>query len=346
MTPAPDDLIRFPYDTAPGPGSVIEVAPGVLWARLPLPMTLDHVNLYALEDGDGWTLIDTGINTRACRAAMEALLAGPLAGKPVRRVILTHHHPDHIGLAGWFAEQGAEIWATRTAWLFGRMLTLDQQPQMTAQAETFFRRSGMPEEMLAERKAERPFNFADVVHPIPVGFTRIKQGDLLRIGARDWRVEIGHGHAPEQATLWSEDGLILSADQILPGISPNLGVYATEPEADPVGEWMESCERLRGLVSGTELVLPGHKLPFTGVAARLDQLIDNHVQGIARLRAFLAEPRRATDCFTLLFRRKIDKGSYGLALVEAVAHMNHLHALGETTRTLGPDGAWRWQMRS
>lgn len=345
MADANANLIRFPHEVPPALGEVITVAPGILWARLPLPMALDHVNLYVLDDGDSWTLIDSGINTRACRAAMEALLAGPLSGKPVSRVILTHHHPDHIGLAGWLNEQGADVWATRTAWLFGRMLTLDRQPQMTEQAETFFRRSGMPEQMIADRKADRPFNFADVVHPIPIGFTRIQQGDTLQIGTRTWRVEIGHGHAPEQATLWSDDGVILGADQILPGISPNLGVYATEPDADPVSEWMESCERLRGLVTGPELVLPGHKLPFTGVGARLDQLIENHVHGIARLREYLIEPRRATDCFTLLFRRKIDAGSYGLALAEAVAHMNHLHAMGEATRTLGTDGAWRWQMK-
>ena len=114
-----DDLhrrIRYPHEAAPDPGTALEVAPGILWIRLPLPMALDHVNIYALDDGDGWTLIDTGIGSRKSREIFTRLLDGPLAGKPVRRVLVTHHHPDHIGLAGWFmAEHGAELWITRTA---------------------------------------------------------------------------------------------------------------------------------------------------------------------------------------------------------------------------------------
>jgi glyoxylase-like metal-dependent hydrolase (beta-lactamase superfamily II) len=339
-------VIRYPFDTAPDPGSAVEVAPGILWLRLPLPMALDHVNVYALRDDDGWTLIDTGMNAGRCRAAWTAALDGPLAGAPVARVLVTHHHPDHVGLAGWFQARGAELMMTRTAWLFARMLTLDVQEAATPEQVAFWTAAGMAPEILRQRTSERPFNFADVVAPMPLGFTRIEEGQNLRLGGRDWVVRLGDGHAPDHATLWSEDdAVVIGGDQLLPSISPNLGVYATEPDADPVAEWIAACRRLAPFATGEQLVLPGHKLPFTGLPDRLRQMIDNHDGALDRLRAHLdGAPRTAADCFAPLFKREIDAGTYGLALVEAVAHLNHLLALGEVTRVRRPDGAWLWSL--
>ena len=338
------DGIRYPFPTPPAEGTAVEVAEGVLWLRLPLPMKLDHVNVYALDDSDGWTLFDTGFDTNRTRAIWQRLLNGPLAGKPVRRVIASHHHPDHIGLAGWFQQQGATLWTTRTAWLFARMLTLDEQPLPAPETVEFWRRAGMDADVLAQRMQERPFNFADVVAPLPLGFRRIRQGDVIEAAGRRWQVQIGHGHAPEQATLWSQDcPLVLGADQLLPSISPNLGVYATEPEADPVGDWLDSCARFQPLARPEHLVLPGHKLPFTGLPTRLRQKIDNHLGALERLHAHLATPRRGGACFMPLFRRQISGGEYGLALVETIAHLNHLHQHGLARRWLDTDGAWRWQ---
>ncbi|MFZ5965264.1 MBL fold metallo-hydrolase [Thalassococcus sp. BH17M4-6] len=338
------DVIRYPWAEPPAEGTATEVAEGVLWMRLPLPMKLDHVNVYALDDGDGWTLIDTGFHSRRTVGIWQRLLNGPLAGKPVHRVLITHHHPDHVGLAGWFQGQGARLLATRTAWLFARMLTLDAQDRPTEETLTYWRRCGMDAEILAKRQAERPFNFADVVYPMPLGFARIKQGDVLRLGGRDWDVHIGNGHAPEHATLWSrDDNLVLGGDQILPSISSNIGVYATEPEADPVADWLEACERLSTLARPDHLVLGGHKLPFTGLPQRMRQLIDNHHGALERLEAHLAEPRAAGDCFAPLFKRKIGEGEYGLALVESMAHCLHLWHEGRATRSLRADGAWVFQ---
>lgn len=337
--------IRFPWETPPAEGEAIEIAPGVLWLRMPLPMRLDHVNCYALDDGDSWTIVDTGFDSRRTRAAWQTLLSGPLVGKPVTRIIATHHHPDHIGLAGWFQAHGAELVTTRTAWLMARMLVLDEQPLPSPETLTFWRSAGMDAAIYDQRMQERPFNFADCVHPLPLGYTRIAEGDRLQVGGRDWLVRIGHGHAPEHATLWQEDGdLILGGDQLLPGISANLGVYATEPGADPVADWMASCTRLQPHADARHLVLPGHKLPFTGLPLRLRQMIDNHHGALARLSEFLDTPRTAAECFPPLFAREIGEGEYGLALVEAVAHLNHLHELGAVTRTRRDDGAWLWQI--
>lgn len=337
-------IIRSPWPAPPASGEVVEVAPDILWARMPLPMKLDHVNIYALADADGWTLIDTGMNTAKSRAIMAALLDGPLAGRPLARVLVTHHHPDHIGLAGWLRDTyGAEIWTTRTAWLMARMLVLDEQDRWPPETEDFYRKAGMDPEILAERLATRPFNFADSVAALRLGYHRIAQGDQLSLAGRRWAVELGNGHAPDHITLWSQDdNLVIAGDQILPGISPNLGVYPTEPHADTVGEWLHSCTRFLPMARPDHLVLPGHKLPFVGLAPRLGQLIDNHHAALDRLRSHLRVPSTAAGCFAPLYGRKIGTGEYTLALVEAIGHLNHLHKRGEIFRELRADGAYHW----
>lgn len=336
--------LRFPFETPPEAGAAVEVAEGVLWLRLPLPMALDHVNVYALADADGWTLIDTGMNSRKTRDIWETALAGPLAGKTVARVLLTHHHPDHVGLVGWFQDRGAELLTTRTAWLYARMLTLDVQDRPSAESLQFYQRAGTSPEMLAKRANERPFNFADMVAPMPLGFTRVEEGETLTLGGRRWRVRLGQGHAPDHITLWSEvDELVIGGDQLLPGISPNIGVYPTEPEADPLTEWLEATARFVPHAREDQLVLPGHKLPFTGLPFRLQQMAENHHQALERLLGHLHEPQTAAGCFPALYKRPIGEGEYGLALVEAVAHLNCLLRRGQVCRSLRADGAWLWQ---
>ena len=339
------DAIHHPFATPPAEGAATEVAPGILWLRLPLPMALDHVNIYALDDGDGWTIVDAGMSTRRSKAVWDSLLAGPLQGKPVTRVVLTHHHPDHVGLVGWFQSRGAELLTTRTAWLYARMLTLDVQDRPTPEAQDFLRRAGLTPEDLARKADERPFNFADIVDPMPLGFTRLAEGTLLRAAGRNWTVRIGHGHAPEHATLWSDDGIILGGDQLLPGISANIGVYPTEPDADPLTDWLDSCRSFMPLATDDQLVLPGHKLPFTGLPFRLIQMVENHESALLRLLDHLATPRTAVQCFVPLFRRELGAADQSFALVESVAHLNCLLQRGLVLRSLSEGGAWNWKQR-
>jgi len=336
--------LRYPYETPPAERHSIEVAPGVHWIRLPLPMKLDHVNVYALLDDDGWTVIDTGFASKRSRAIWTALLEGPLAGHPVARVIATHHHPDHIGLAGWFQrEHGAELWTTRTAWLYARMLTLDRHEVHAEETLAHYRAGGMDKANYDKRVAEKPFNFADMVDHLPLGFRRLVEGETIRMGGRKWDVRMGNGHAPEHATFWSkDDNLVISGDQIIASISPNIGIYATEPEADPLSEWLEACTRLSAFARDDQLVLPGHKLPFTGLPSRMRQLESNHHGALERLIRHLDTPKTAAECFAPLFKRSIGEAEYGLALVESMAHLNHLHQIGKATRRRREDGAWLW----
>lgn len=338
--------LDIPFAAPPRAGAAVPLAHGVLWMRMPVPFRPGHVNIYALPDEDGWTLVDTGPDLPACREAWAELRAGPLAGRPLSRVIATHHHMDHIGLAGrLMADEGAGLWTSRTAWLMARMMVLDVQERPTPEQMAFWRRAGMPPDLLAQRAGERPFNAADVVHPLPLGYHRVVAGDRLQAGGRGWRVATGEGHAPEHLTLWSEDGeLVLGGDQLLGTISPNLGVYATEPDADPVGDWLQSCARLRALATDTQLVLPGHGLPYRGLPARLAALIDEHEQALSRLADALAEaPRTAVGCFELLYRRTLTPGEFGLGLVEAVGHVNRLRHEGRARAVAEtPEGAIFW----
>jgi glyoxylase-like metal-dependent hydrolase (beta-lactamase superfamily II) len=347
--PSPPEALHYPLGSPPAPGQAREVRPGVLWLRMPLPFALDHINLWALEDGPGWAIVDTGTQTPEVLAAWRALLApdGPLAGRPVTRVLATHMHPDHMGMAGWLTRKhDARLWMTREEYLMCRTLAADTGREAPEDAIRFYRRCGWPEEALDTYRA-RFGGFGKYLHALPDSVRRIVDGERIPIGAHDWRVVVGRGHSPEHACLVCDAlGLMISGDQVLPRISSNVSVFPTEPDADPLGEWLASIATLRAALPDTLLVLPAHGEPFTGLHARLDRLAAGHAKGLQRLRRSLAEPRRVMDLFGALFARPIDARSevLGLATGETVAHLNHLRARGELAVTVGDDGAWRFRL--
>jgi glyoxylase-like metal-dependent hydrolase (beta-lactamase superfamily II) len=325
----------------PGEGELIALAEGIGWARLPVPGSLKHINIWLLEDGDGVAIVDTGLDIAPCRDAWEKLFAGPLAGRQVTRVIVTHFHPDHLGLAGWLCGRfGAPLWMTRGEWLFGRMLSTDVRDAPPAEALHHWRSAGW-EEARIEVEAQKGWGrFASVVSPIPVSYVRMEDGQTIRIGDRDWRVVVGSGHCPEHACLVNDAaGVMIAGDQVLPRITSNVSLSLSEPEADPLGEWLDSIERLKAL-SPDLLVLPSHGEPFEGLHARLDSLAHGHHDRLDALAAKLVEPRRAVDCFGTLFARKIEDGMYGLATGEAMAHLRHLEVEGRAVREVRDGVHW------
>lgn len=317
----------------PGPGELIAIARGVGWARLPVPGSLNHINVWALDDGDGVALVDTGLNIPPARDAWEALFTGPLAGRSITRVIVTHFHPDHVGLAGWLCERfGVRLWMTRGEWAFARMLSLDARPVPPAEQTGYQRAAGWDEERL-EAARQKPWNFfASAVSPVPLGIVRMQDGDRIPIGGREWRVVTGNGHSPEHACLVDEaGGVMIAGDQVLPRITSNVSVSLSEPEGDPLGDWLASIDKLRELPAEL-LVLPAHGEPFTGLHTRLGALAAGHRGRLDALHAHLAEPRRAVDCFRILFGRAIDDSVYGLATGEALAHLRRLEVEGRALR--------------
>ena len=319
--------------TFPASGEIITLADGVAWARLPVPGSLKHVNVWLLEDGDGVAIVDTGLDIPPCRHAWEALLAGPLAGRNISRIIVTHFHPDHLGLAGWLAERfETRLWMTRGEWLFARMLTTDIRDAPPPEAFAYWRAGGWDEQRIAAEAGKGWGRFASVMSPVPISFVRMVEGDVLRIGRREWRVLIGSGHSPEHACLVDDSGgLMIAGDQVLPRITSNVSLSLSEPEADPLGDWLDSIAKLKRLPDSL-FVFPSHGDPFTGLHSRLDALDAGHRRQLDALHAHIFEPRRAVDCFTTLFGRHIDDNSFGLATGEAMAHLRRLEVEGRAVR--------------
>ncbi len=344
--PVNADALTYPFAAAPQPGSAREIAPGVLWLRMPLPMALDHINVWALAEADGWTVIDTGMHTGASEAAWQKALAQPLGGRPVRRVVCTHMHPDHVGMAGWLTHRfDCPLWMTRLEYVTCRMLVGDTQREAPPDAVRFYQACGWDAQALAHYQA-RFGSFGKRIFPLPSSFQRISDGDTVEIGGRPWRALIGRGHSPEHLCLYCPElALLISGDQVLPRISSNVSVFPTEPAADPLAEWLASLSELRQRIPDEVLVLPAHNEPFRGLHARLEKLTARHEQALARVLEALGEPQRVIDLFALLFRRPIAADALTLATGETLAHLNYLQRRGHITRELR-DGVCWYQTRT
>ena len=327
----------------PGYGDVFQIAPGIDWVRLTIPGPLRHVNCWLLADGEGDALVDTGMNTPEAREAWTAVFAGPKSGIRVTRLIGTHFHPDHIGLAGWICDRhAAPLVMTRGEWLTARMLAADARDAVPDAMLAFWRGAGWDDAQIAHAAAKGWAGFRRIITPLPLSYDRLQDGDRLEIGDRQWQIVTGSGHSVEHACLVDEtDGILIAGDQVLPRISPNVSLGVTEPGADPLGEWFASIAKLKTLPHDL-LVLPGHGDPFTGLHTRLDAMDREHRERLDELAIFLAEPRRATDCFSRLFRRAIGPDMLGMATGEALAHLRRLEVERRAVREI-VDGVWWWR---
>lgn len=324
------DGLRYPWPQPPASGEVCEVAPGVLWLRMPLPFRLDHINLYLLQHEAGWVVIDTGMNTAQTFAVWEQVFSQVFDGRPVLAVICTHFHSDHAGVAGWLSERfqcPLYMTAGEFQWLH---VQVPAEPAPPWAFTDFYQKAGFSAVQAGEF-------FAAVQNkhfrPLPcTGFRRLRQGSQLTIGGRCWQVLIGNGHSPEHACLYSAaDGLLISGDQVLPRITSTVGVQATEPQANPLRDWLDSIERLRA-VPDSVLVLPSHERPFFNLHQRLDQLVAHHQGHLARMLANCTEPRSALELMAVLFPTLSGRFDELMALGETLAHANYLMAEGTLVR--------------
>lgn len=317
-------------------------APDLLRIRVPLPFPPSEVNAWLLRDSDGWALIDSGIDDPATRAMFEHVLASPLLeGRPITRLIVTHFHPDHIGLAGWLQEKtGLDLQMTRLEFMQARLLLLEDPAVEMAHLLAHVRRCGAPQEFM-DFLPGRGTIYPKWVGSLPRSYLRVQEGDAFTLCGSTWRVMIGEGHAPEMICLYSaERSMLISADQILGRISPHIGSYASDPVSDPLAAFLASLTQFEALPEDT-LVLPSHGDPFLGLHQRIAALRAHHAERLDKLMEFCTEPRTVMDTLRVLFR-PLPVPQTGFGLSEALAHLRYLVRAGEMTQAL-EGGYWRFQ---
>jgi glyoxylase-like metal-dependent hydrolase (beta-lactamase superfamily II) len=336
------ELPSYPFERLEH-GAAKEVAPGVFWVRMKLPFALNHVNLWLLRDGDGWTAIDTGYNDDETRAHWQGVFDAVLEGRPVTRLIVTHFHPDHLALAGWFVERfGCALWMTYSEWMQAHLNRLGGATADIDARLKFYAAHGIADEGALGYREKRP-DFARIILPLPDVLHRMNDGDSVAIGGRAWRVITGAGHSPEHAALWCEElNVLISGDQVLPRITTNVSLQCVEPEGDPLRLYLDSLGKFRA-VAPDALVLPSHDRPFYGLHDRLDALADHHAERLEAAYDACAEPCTGIDLIPALFHRALDAHQMGFAIGEALSHAQYLVGEGRLAKRRDADGLIRYR---
>lgn len=349
-----EQRLEYPFgDTLAEAGTTMEVADGLRWIRMPLPFALDHINLWLLRDcidgRDGWTIIDCGVARPEVRELWERIFSKELDGLPVLRVVVTHMHPDHVGLAGWLCERWkSPLWMTATDYFVARQWAQPTDSRGAGgphgdSACEHFARHGLRDPEALEQIRQRAGYYPSLVGPVPARYRRIMHGDRFTIGANEWRVIVGYGHAPEHASLYCEAlNVLISGDMVLPRISTNVSVFNFEPEANPLPLYLNSLDGYADLPEDA-LVLPSHGKPFRGLHERIAQQHAHHDERLQEVVEACAEPMSASDIVPVLFKRKLDLHQLTFAMGEALAHLHALYFEGKLTRNLGKDGVYRFQ---
>jgi glyoxylase-like metal-dependent hydrolase (beta-lactamase superfamily II) len=349
MANARESELHYPLgDQLPAPGSVLEIRPGLRWVRMGLPFALDHINLWLLRDRqdgrEGWTLVDCGISNDVTKAQWEQVFAGHLDGLPVLRVMSTHFHPDHVGLAYWLCEKWqCRLWMSATDFQLARLASRSTEGMGGASAAAFFGSHGLTDEDSLAKIRARADYYPSLVPAVPAAYRRLMDGLSVEIGGHAWQCIAGYGHAPEHISLYCAAlGVVISGDMVLPRISTNVSVVDVEPEADPLSLYLRSLQRYLELPADT-LVLPSHGKPFTGLHARIDQLREHHDERLAEVMAACrTRPSHAAELLAVLFKRKLDLHQTTFAMGESVAHLNALWLSGRLRRERGSDGIYRF----
>ncbi|MDR2991267.1 MAG: MBL fold metallo-hydrolase [Burkholderiaceae bacterium] len=340
-------------DRLPPLGGAIEIAPGLKWLRMPMPFALNHINLWLLRDRvegrEGWAVIDCGVDKPDARTAWEHIFAHELEGLPILRVLVTHMHPDHVGLAHWLCQRWStpdfdcRLWISAADYGVARYANQATGPEVGESLARYFASHGLTDPGALEQVRARRFYYRDLVPQVPRAYARLLDGLDVVLGGNRWNCIAGYGHAPEHIALsCATRGLLFAGDMVLPRISPNVSVYDQEPEGDPLALFLTSLERYRALPADT-LVLPAHGKPFTGLHTRLDQLRDHHRERLTEvLAAARQKPISAWDILPLLFHRELDLHQTTFALGEAVAHLNNLWHAGQLVRARDNAGVWRY----
>lgn len=333
--------IRYEFDSRPADGETQSVVDGIEWLRMPLPFSLNHINLWLLRDGNGWAIVDTGVGNSETRNIWHKVFESSMGGRPASHVIATHMHPDHVGCAGFLAHHfNVDLWMSRDEYMMCRILVADTGRSAPEEGVHFYRDAGFTEEQLSGY--ETAFGlFGKYVTPMPEAYKRLSDNDELTIGEHRWRVITGGGHSPEHASLYdAQRNILIAGDQLLPTISSNVSVWPTEPLADPLQDWFDSLRKLRNSVPEDVLVLPAHGKPFRGAYTRIDAMIREHEERLEALLSVCGTPQRVIDVFPSIYRTTINDRNRIMATGEALAHLNYLITNGELLAERRDDAIW------
>jgi glyoxylase-like metal-dependent hydrolase (beta-lactamase superfamily II) len=338
--------IQYELESRPADGETLPIADGVLWLRMPLPFALNHINLWLLRDEGGWVIADTGVDTKTSRDLWRKVFASSMGGQPATHVIATHLHPDHVGCADWLVtEFDVDLWMTREEYLLCRMLIGDTGKEAPREGLRFYRAAGFSDEQIAHYR-ENFGMYGKFVRSMPQAFKRMRDGDRLQFAGYEWEVIVGRGHSPEHACLYdAQRNILISGDQVLPTISPNISVWPTEPQADPLKEFFESIDALEEKLPDDVLVLPAHGKPFRGAHVRLEELRKEHADKLDALLTNNVKPRRVVDVFGDLFGAAINNSNRIMATGEAIAHLHYLVNTGDMVAEQDADGV-HWYARA
>lgn len=334
--------MEYLFDKQVEPGELIEVADGVLWLTMPLPFELDHINLYLIRGEGGWVVIDTGIGTSTTKALWERIfkqLDGPIVG-----VIVTHLHPDHVGLAGWIADTyNVPFYMSQTEYFTARAFAAGRNGATNDRDVQYYQRAGLDESMIAKLTSGEGNGYSSVVSPLPISYIRLKHGMTLPLGGNEWQIIIGRGHSPEHACLYNKQkNILISGDHILPIITPNIGAYSTEPDANTLDDYLTTLPQFKNLPKDAT-VLPAHKLPFIGLHERVDSLIAHHHEHLKALLNACEQPQTVVELLPVMFKRKLSSRNMVFAVAECLSHLNYLLNEGAISRTLNSKGVYTFK---
>lgn len=333
--------MHYLFDKQVAPGELVEITDGVLWLTMPLPFELDHINLYLIRDDKGWIVVDTGLGTNATKALWDKIfeqLDAPISG-----VLVTHLHPDHVGLAGWIADRfDVPFYMSQTEYFTARAFSAGQNGAPKERDKRYYHRAGLDSDLITQLTSGGTKGFSSVVSPLPVSYTRLKHNMKLRFGSEQWEIIIGRGHSPEHACLYNASkNVLISGDHVLPIITPNIGAYSTEPDANTLADYLDTLPQFKALPSDT-VVLPAHKLPFIGLHERVDELVAHHQKHLSALLDTCKTPQTITSLLPVLFKRELNSRSMVFAVAECMSHVNYLINTDKLLRTENALGVYEY----
>ncbi len=326
--------IQYPLNNQPGPGAYLEVIPGIIWLRMPLPLALDHINLWLIDEGESWALVDTGFNAAVCRGVWDSLSMTLLKGKPIGRIIVTHYHPDHIGLAGYLYHRYetdlsmTQITAERARFLFSGRVD-DCRDAVAA----FCRLNGVEAIDLYVNFVTGQ-NYRQIISALPeqVGFVHHERP--INLAGSEWRPIVARGHAEDHLSLYNPQlNILISGDQVLPAITTNVGIHFNNADEDALAQYLASMDRFSALPEDA-LVLPSHGKVFKGLHNRIAFIHENHQRQLDKTLALCTVPMTAWDMTHKLFTREMDELNTLLAFGESLAHLTYLANRGRLQQQL------------